>query len=328
VTQVATGSLGSFVHGDDEVLRALLRRRAAGSQPGARTEGQRIALVIGGGGMRGAYSGGMVAALDELNLRDCFDTVYGTSSGAFTAGAFVTGQGWGAGLIFQNHLACKAFIDVRRAAARGRPMVSLDYVIEVLTGANPMKWDVFLDSPIPLRVVATRLPDLQPHTLTGLETVEDWQVVMRAASSIPLLAGPPVDFGGDRWIDGSVSEPLAVGRALAEGATHVLTLLCRASTEVREQPGAGPAGLPFWGRSLDRLVPGLGTVANGSRRYSESLRMIRDVTHPGRGGAHLMAISPAQACGVSGLTIEVERVRRASDVGYRSVRAAAEAAAG
>ena len=37
-----------------EVLRALAARVAAGSQPGARRDGFRIALAIEGGGMRGA----------------------------------------------------------------------------------------------------------------------------------------------------------------------------------------------------------------------------------------------------------------------------------
>ena len=63
--------------GDDEVLHALLRRREAGSRPGARTDGHRIALVVGGGGMRGAYAGGMVWALEQAGLTSGFDLAYG-----------------------------------------------------------------------------------------------------------------------------------------------------------------------------------------------------------------------------------------------------------
>lgn len=47
--------------GDDEVLCALLRRR----RTGVRADGNRIALVVSGGGMRGAYAGGMAHALEE-----------------------------------------------------------------------------------------------------------------------------------------------------------------------------------------------------------------------------------------------------------------------
>jgi predicted patatin/cPLA2 family phospholipase len=317
-------AVAPFVHGDDAVLSALRRRHAAGSRPGERSDGQRIALVIGGGGMRGSYSAGMVLALDELGLRDSFDAVYGTSSGAFIAGAFVTEQSHQLPVVFYEHLASRSFVDMRRLARRA-PVISLAYVIEVLTVIRPIDWHRLLESPVPAQVVATRLPELCPQTLVGLDTVADWQTAMRAASTIPLLAGRPVEFGGDRWIDGSVSEPLAVSRALADGATHVLALLCRGDSELK--PVTGEAVLPMWGRALDRMVAGLGTVANGARRYGETLKMINDSSSPGRVGAHLCAIAPSHSCGVGGLTIDGIRVREACDVGYESVRSAVRALA-
>ncbi len=67
-----------------EVVRALAARRRADSQPGARADGLRIALVIEGGGMRGIISGGMALALDELGLVPAFDAVYGASAGSIT----------------------------------------------------------------------------------------------------------------------------------------------------------------------------------------------------------------------------------------------------
>ena len=46
------------------VLDALRARIAAGSLPGSRTDGLRIAVCIEGGGSRSAYSAGMALALD------------------------------------------------------------------------------------------------------------------------------------------------------------------------------------------------------------------------------------------------------------------------
>ena len=67
-----------------EVARALAARVRAGSQPGARRDGLRIALAIEGGGMRGVISAGMALALAELGLVPAFDAVYGSSAGAIT----------------------------------------------------------------------------------------------------------------------------------------------------------------------------------------------------------------------------------------------------
>jgi tRNA-binding EMAP/Myf-like protein len=46
-----------------------------------RPPGARIALVVEGGGMRGAVSGGMVLALGELGFAHGFDAAYAVPQG-------------------------------------------------------------------------------------------------------------------------------------------------------------------------------------------------------------------------------------------------------
>ena len=52
----------------------------------------RLGLVVQGGGMRGVYSMGALAALEEAGLRESFDIVTGSSSGAINAAYFLAGQ--------------------------------------------------------------------------------------------------------------------------------------------------------------------------------------------------------------------------------------------
>ena len=54
--------------------------------------GARVALVVEGGGMRGAVSGGMALALHELGLAGAFDAAYGSSAGALNAMWLVSGR--------------------------------------------------------------------------------------------------------------------------------------------------------------------------------------------------------------------------------------------
>jgi predicted acylesterase/phospholipase RssA len=68
-----------------EVVRVLGERGRAGSRPGERSDGFRVALAVEGGGMRGTISAGMAFALDELGLVSAFDAVYGASAGAIPA---------------------------------------------------------------------------------------------------------------------------------------------------------------------------------------------------------------------------------------------------
>jgi predicted acylesterase/phospholipase RssA len=50
-----------------------------------------VALVVEGGGMRGAVSGGMALGLDELGLAGAFDAAYGSSAGTLNAMWLVSG---------------------------------------------------------------------------------------------------------------------------------------------------------------------------------------------------------------------------------------------
>lgn len=307
-----------FLHGDRDVLRVLLERRDAGSAPGSRQDPHRVALVIGGGGMRGAYVAGMLRAIDRAGLRLGFDEVYGASSGSFSAAAFLTGSAAECAACFPEDLSTEVFINMRRLGTR-RPVVSLDHLVEVLQSRKPMAWDQLGHTPAALHVVATDTADLTAHTITGMVTPADWERALRASATIPLLAGPPVEIAGRRFIDGSVAEPLAMARALRAGATHVLVLLCRGTDDLH--PDAD-AGLSLWARALDRLVPGLGTVAQGSRRYGADLRLVTDAAHPDRGPGHLAAIGPARSTGMGSLCVDRGPVGEAVVIGDESAVAA------
>ncbi|QJY44684.1 patatin-like phospholipase family protein [Pseudonocardia broussonetiae] len=305
------------LRGDLEVLRVLRDRR--GTRPGDRGDPHRVALVVGGGGMRGAYVAGMLHALDRAGLRDGVDEVYGSSSGAVSAASFLTGRADAGAAAFPEDLASPAFIDLRRLGTR-RPAVSLDHLVDgVLDGTKPLPWEVLRDSPVPLHVVATDAADLTPHVLTALDTVDDWRRGLRATAAIPLLTGPPVQHAGRRWVDGSVGEPLATARALRGGATHVLVLVCRPEAELHGDVDAGPS---LWARALDRAVPGLGSLAQGARRYGADLRLVTDAAHPGRGPGHLLALGPVRSVGIGALSTDARRVADAVAVGDESARAA------
>lgn len=304
------------------MLRALVRRRDTGEC----ADGHRIALVVAGGGMRGAYAGGMAHALDDAGLGGCFDVVYGSSAGAYIGAALLVGDGRGAAHIFFEDMACRAFADLRRAGRA--PVVSLDHLLDhIMAVSKPMPWERLAE--VPLRIVATAADDLTAHVLEP-RTPAEWKLALRATAAIPVVAGPAVELHGRRWIDGSVAEPLPVLRAVRDGATHVLALLNRTVPELRRaDPGAGPAR---WARALDRLAPGLGSIAQESSRHGPVLAVLDDAGHPDRAGVHLLAVTPAVDEGVRGLTTDPVRVRRAAEAGYtaleRSLRTALGAAAG
>ena len=212
--------------GPHEVLRALGARVRAGSQPGAHRDGLRIALAIEGGAMRGIISGGMALALHELGLVQAFDAVYGASAGAIT-GAWLLSRPEGLRGWAQPAYA-KTLIR-RSAPLRGRPVADIRALIEELYLTTfPMDFAAVLAHPVELHPLATdaatgQSTDLRPFIGNPAEL----RLALRASAAMPLLAGPPVEFGGRRFYDAGVSESVPYRTALAQGATHLLILRSR-----------------------------------------------------------------------------------------------------
>jgi len=77
-----------------EVLNLLHQRYHSRSTPFSRAanDTSKLALSIEGGGMRGAVSGGMAAAICCLGLCDAFDAIYGSSAGSIIGSYFVSRQ--------------------------------------------------------------------------------------------------------------------------------------------------------------------------------------------------------------------------------------------
>ena len=220
-----------------EVLRVLGERARAGSLPGERGDGFRVALAIEGGGMRGTISAGMALALDELGLVSAFDAVYGASAGAIT-GAWLLSRPQGL-LGWTEPAYARAFIR-RSALLRGRPVADIRALIEELYQTTfPMDFAAVLASPVEFHPLATDAATGQSTDLRPLcGTPADLRLALRASAALPLLAGPPVQFDGRRFYDAGLSESVPYRTALAQGATHVLVL------RSRRDPVTVPAGQP------------------------------------------------------------------------------------
>ena len=223
-----------------EVLRVLGERARAGSLPGERRDGFRVALAVEGGGMRGTISAGMALALDELGLVSAFDAVYGASAGAIT-GAWLLSRPQGL-LGWTEPAYARAFIR-RSALLRGRPVADIRALIEELYQTTfPMDFAAVLASPVELHPLATDAATGQSTDLRPLcRTPADLRLALRASAALPLLAGPPVQFGGRRFYDAGLSESVPYRTALAQGATHVLVLRSRRGPIAVPEDGRVPA---------------------------------------------------------------------------------------
>jgi predicted patatin/cPLA2 family phospholipase len=302
---------------NDPLIGLLRARAAAGSRPRRRTDPHLVALVVEGGGMRGAVSAGMCLALETAGLMPSVDRVYGCSSGALTGCFAAAGQAalWAAAV---EDCACRAFIDPSRALRGGRPVLDLDFLFdEVIARRRPLSAAGLAAGP-DVGAVAVSASRAELRVLRDFEDAADALAAARASCSIPVLAGTPPTYRGEPTVDGGLLEPIPWRTALREGATHVLVLrsrdaLFRAHRESRFAEG-------LLARAHPELVP---LLRSSSARYNCDVAGLEHMARHPSGPALVRQVAvPAGSRLVSRFSIDRGRILDSIRLGAAAMAAA------
>ena len=311
---------------DNRLTSIVGDRLAAGSRPGSRTDGYRVALAIEGGGMRGSVSAGMALAIHELGMLDAFDAVYGASAGALAAAWLLSSRP-------QGLLGC---LDPRFMRAcirktnllRGRPMVDIERLIEeIYIREYPLDYASVLRTPIELHLLATDIDTGEPVDLYSKMTdINALRLALRASTALPVLAGRPITLGGRRYFDAGLAESVPFRQALKDGATHVLVLRSKALRELgAEDARVTPTmSARFVARvALRRYTPQLKAAYLARReRMADDDRVLAayDRDHAAPGQTTVLSIRPDPSVpAVSRLSTDYTVVGEAFEYGRRAV---------
>ena len=184
------------------------------------------ALVLGGGGPRGAVQIGMLQVLAEHGFVP--DRIYGCSVGAVNGVGFACdptvegvermtriwtginrehvfpqGRLHGPWLYFQQREAVYSNTGLRKIIEDGITVERLE------------------DTPVPVEVVATSLTDGRERWFTYGPVAE----AVLASAAMPAIF-PPIEIEEERYIDGGVVNNVPIRRAIDAGATRIVVLLC------------------------------------------------------------------------------------------------------
>jgi predicted patatin/cPLA2 family phospholipase len=285
-----------------------------------RPERARIALVVEGGGMRGAVSGGMALGLDELGLSQAFDAAYGSSAGTLNAMWLVSGRVRDGIPTWTDPRLVRELISRRRVLLR-RPVVDVRRLVEErYEQLSPGLFEAVLASATELHPLATEVEtgaavDLH-REITDTRTL---RLALRGSAALPLLAGPPIELGGRRLIDAGLSAAIPFRAALADGATHVLVLRSRRADEVATAPGRLSEALT--GRALRRVAPALerGFRTRAQREGEDEALLARHDADPALAPA-ILSIRPAPGSRVpSRLEHDIDVIRGGLEAGRVAV---------
>lgn len=189
------------------------------------------ALLLCGGGSRGAVEVGLYKALADLDIH--IDLIFGTSVGALNGVLIAAGATPADLAVLWRRLERQPLFPFNwRALWRGWRMPSLsrtDHLAALLKAVVPVTR--FDELRIPLVVTATDLLTAQPVYLAS----GDLLPALLASAALPPYF-PPVTHLGRQLIDGGVAANLPIGEAVARGARRLFALLCHCSEETLSPP--------------------------------------------------------------------------------------------
>lgn len=197
------------------------------------------ALVLSGGGSRGAYECGAWQALRELNIR--LDGVYGTSIGALNAALVAQGDFDTALELWENirmdqivSLEEGEELSVEKMVHRKRDLIPFlmenakNFLMDVTPLENLMRRTIdegrVRASGMELGMMITRVPSLSPFEMR-LRDIPQGRLhdyILASAACFPIFPLRQID--GERYMDGGYADNMPIAMAIGDGAEEIIAV--------------------------------------------------------------------------------------------------------
>jgi len=213
----AIAALGGCAALEEPAASDLAPRRIAEVRGAGGGSQRTVAVVLGGGGLRGFAHVGVLAALEEAGIRP--DLVVGTSAGAVVGAAYASGMAPARIRSAALGLELASLLDFtwrRGGWIRGE---SLAHWIDTITAGVPIE-----QFPVRFAAVAT---DLRSGEAMVIEQGPAGRAV-QASSAVPGM-NVPIDYPGGQLVDGGVTSlvPVRVARALGADVVIAVDVYCQ-----------------------------------------------------------------------------------------------------
>lgn len=180
----------------------------------------KTALIINGGFMWSAYSGGVAIGLEELGMFDVFDYVIGLSSGAASGAYFLAKQSRLGSSIYYEDLVGNKFINFLRFFK----ILNLDYLEQIFREKKSLKTQNVKRSRSTLLVGITDA-ETGKGKLVSAKKTDDLVLLLKASMAAPYFYPPAVQIDGKKYIDGGVGVEIPLMYALSElGCNNILVI--------------------------------------------------------------------------------------------------------
>lgn len=266
-------------------------------------------LVLEGGGLRGAFTSGVLEYLLEKQF--WFDRVVGVSAGACVGASYISKQRGRNRVVNVEMPSDKRYMGFRHLFTTGS-YFNMKFVFEEIPQRLvPFDERTFFENQVELDVLTTSLETGETCAFTK-EDMSRLGVdrVLIASSSIPLLSRP-VDVDGALYFDGGVSDSIPVDFALQKHAKAIVVL-----TRPRGYRKDEMKGTKIFEMAFRKYPKFLKTLLARNESYNKTLEYCERMEREGR----IFILAPSPDYRVGRTEKSLERRIALYDHGYQLMK--------
>lgn len=264
-----------------------------------------VGLVLQGGGMRGVYTSGVLDFFLDKNLY--FPYVIGVSAGACNGAAYLARQRGLGKIIHTKYINDPRYVSLRNLYTTGT-LFGMDFIFEEIPrNLESFDYKQFYNQKCNFVVVATNCITGKPEYFQK-STCKDIFYAIRASSSLPFI-GKIVKLEGVPLLDGGISDPLPVKKAVDDGCKKVVVILTQPLAHQKKS-----TFLSWLAKKLYFQYEGLcDTLCNSHYYHNEAIHIIQDMEKKGK----VMVIAPVQPIKIKNIERNPIKLNQIYEMGYK-----------
>ncbi len=263
------------------------------------------AIIFEGGGMRGAYTAGVIDALIENDMD--FTSCYGVSSGACHATTYLSKQFGRARKIIVNYAHDKRYFSLRSLFKTGN-MFGIEFIFKTLTHElEPYDFETARNNPAKFYVGVINVKTAESEYLLIRDPDEEY-MKLAATMALPIIS-KKVELNGKKYLDGGIVDSLPIKQAFAAGNKKVVLVLTQDAAYRKKINKILPL-LWLWYLPYQKFV---GKIATRHIRYNKALLEIAEAEKAGTA----FVIRPKKPVEVGRLDFDQVKIEALYQDGYR-----------
>lgn len=264
----------------------------------------KIGLVLEGGGMRGAYTCGILDAFLDHEIE--VNGVIGVSAGACHGCSYVSKQRGRAFRITETFQHDKRYMSLRSLITSGDLFNAKFTYHTIPEQLDKYDFKAFNQTNTKLYAVCTNVETGEPEYFRMIRMEEDVEYV-RASASLPIVSRI-VEIDGKKLLDGGISDSIPLKKFQSMGYEKNIVVL----TQCKEYRKKKDASLPLI-RALYRRYPAMvKKMEDRHIRYNQTLDYLEEQEQAGK----VLILRPKQNVEIGRLEKDIEKLRSLYRQGY------------